>query len=126
MPQHETRTSFKSGNKAAEGNDKTQRMSTYIEAALEKTLGELDLGTMEGYETSMKIKEVLATKFIRRTLKAKDDSVFDKLMNSLMDRTEGKPKQATEISGPDGGPIELSNMTEEQLTAIIKAANEAK
>lgn len=33
----------------------------------------------------------------------------------IADRAEGKARQAMELSGPEGGPMDLWNMTDEQL-----------
>ena len=53
--------------------------------------------------------------------------------NSLLDRLYGKPSQAVEVSGPDGGPVELralvahmaATLTESQLDALIAAKDAA-
>ena len=53
--------------------------------------------------------------------------------NSLLDRLYGKPSQAVEVSGPDGGPVELralvahmaATLTETQLDALIAAKDAA-
>ena len=53
--------------------------------------------------------------------------------NSLLDRLYGKPSQAVEVSGPDGGPVEMralvahmaATLTEAQLDALIAAKDAA-
>ena len=53
--------------------------------------------------------------------------------NSLLDRLYGKPAQAVEVSGPDGGPVELraliahmaATLTEAQVDALIAAKDAA-
>lgn len=44
--------------------------------------------------------------------------------NALLDRGYGKPTQAVEHSGRDGGPIEYKNLSDEEIAARI-AAHEA-
>lgn len=36
----------------------------------------------------------------------------------LLDRVYGKPKQSQEISGPDGGPIDMSAASDQELRAL--------
>ena len=51
----------------------------------------------------------------------------------MLDRLYGKPSQAVEVSGPDGGPVELralvahmaATLTEAQLDALIAAKDAA-
>ena len=38
--------------------------------------------------------------------------------DKLLDRIEGKPKQATEISGPDGGPIQTESLLVDERPPI--------
>jgi hypothetical protein len=49
----------------------------------------------------------------------------------IAERTQGKPMRAVEISGPDGGALEIDHMTDEQLDQRINELlaelnNEAK
>jgi hypothetical protein len=37
----------------------------------------------------------------------------------ILDRAYGKPKQATEVSGPDGGPVAVVDMSDEQTRALV-------
>lgn len=45
-----------------------------------------------------------------------------------LDRVHGRPKQTTEVSGPDGGPLEvldLSRLSEAELVALAELAEKA-
>lgn len=85
-------TSFKKGNTAALGNDKTIRLSTWIDKVLDEEIGE-DLATVEGYDSAMQKREFLARKYVNKTIKEKDVSIFRSLFSEIADRTEGKAKQ---------------------------------
>lgn len=100
MPKHATSTSFGKGNKASEGNDKTMRLSTWLEKELDSIVGE-DESTLEGYEKGMQNRQFLARKLVRKAKKAKDDAVFKGLFAEIADRTEGKPSQS--IDHTSGG-----------------------
>lgn len=54
--------------------------------------------------------------------KSTDPQVRLAYIKEIADRTEGKPKQQTELTGKDGGPIEVSNLTTAELQALIEAA----
>lgn len=41
-----------------------------------------------------------------------DENVALKAINTVLDRAWGKPVQATEISGPDGEPVQIDNVSE--------------
>lgn len=41
-----------------------------------------------------------------------DENVALKAINTVLDRAWGKPVQATEISGPDGEPMQIDNVSE--------------
>jgi len=41
-----------------------------------------------------------------------DENVALKAINTVLDRAWGKPVQATEISGPDGEPVEMVNVSD--------------
>ena len=60
-----------------------------------------------------------------------DLGAMQKAANELMDRAYGKPKQATEVSGPDGGPIEhapldLSKLSDEDLREFRRIVDRAQ
>lgn len=40
--------------------------------------------------------------------------------HEIADRVEGKARQTLEVSGPEGGPLDLQFMTDEQLDARIR------
>ena len=39
-----------------------------------------------------------------------------KAIQLVAERTQGKPRRQMELSGPDGGPLDIQNMTEAELT----------
>ncbi len=41
-----------------------------------------------------------------------DENVALKAINTVLDRAWGKPVQATEISGPDGEPVQIDNVSD--------------
>ena len=45
------------------------------------------------------------------------------VLNAMLDRAHGKAKQVSEVSGKDGGPIEISG-AREKLLDMIKPADE--
>ena len=47
-------------------------------------------------------------------------------LKEVADRMDGKPKQATELSGPNGGPIEMrqaADLSDDQLAAIAAGSS---
>lgn len=80
-------------------------------------------GAPRGNQNSTRDKRAW-TNAIRRAVAQRDgdalrklaDKLFDmalegdlQAMKEIGDRLEGKPVQATEISGPEGGPVEVQN-----------------
>ena len=54
----------------------------------------------------------MAAMLLRRAKKS------DQVLMYIYDRLEGRPKQATELTGADGGPLEWLAMQKELLTAV--------
>ena len=42
-----------------------------------------------------------------------------KAIQLVAERVQGKPKRQLELRGPDGGPLDIHNMTDEELTQRI-------
>jgi HPt (histidine-containing phosphotransfer) domain-containing protein len=42
-----------------------------------------------------------------------------KAIQLVAERVQGKPKRQLELSGPDGGPLDIHNMTDEELNQRI-------
>lgn len=118
MPHHATPASFQPGNKAALGNDKTQRLSTWIDKQLDKP-APTDL---KGYEEGMTLRQLLAAQVVDTAVTTKDPNMKLAYVKEIADRTEGKPVQALEHSGADGGPIEVTSLTNAELADIIRKA----
>ncbi|MFD2500822.1 hypothetical protein ACFSTI_20755 [Rhizorhabdus histidinilytica] len=56
--------------------------------------------------------------------KGESESARVAAANALLDRGFGRPTQSHEHSGPNGGPIEYANLSDEEISARI-AAHEA-
>lgn len=78
------------------------RKSRMFEQALVREIKQRDLKDGEG-ETMRKIAAALLDKATAQDLVA---------IKETRDTLDGKPVQATELSGPDGGPIETKNKLE--------------
>lgn len=90
------------GNKNAA---KSKQWMAAIERALER-LGDASIDPDKPIERTPKMKtlDALAEAFVKK-LQADGDLGFYK---EFGDRLDGKPTQQTEISGPEGGPVEAS------------------
>ena len=51
---------------------------------------------------------------------SESDSARVSAANALLDRGYGKPKQATELTGKDGAPIEMSEMSDLEAVRRIR------
>jgi hypothetical protein len=89
---------FKKGNPGGPGRPPTP-----------KEIRELALNASP--EALKVVKAILANK------KVKPDTRL-KAADMLLDRGVGTAKQSVEVSGPDGGPIKLVSLTDEQLDAL--------
>jgi Family of unknown function (DUF5681) len=47
-----------------------------------------------------------------------------KAIQLVAERVQGKPKRQLELSGPDGGPLDIHNMTDEELNQRIAELTE--
>jgi hypothetical protein len=67
---------------------------------------------------------ILATvneeKIWQRLLRSRNDRIVLDSLKYLTDRRDGKAVQAMELSGLEGGPMDLWKMTDEQLDQRIK------
>lgn len=86
---------------APEGN-KNASKSRLFEQALIRAIKQRDLKAGDG-ETLRKVAEMLIDMAIAGNIKA---------FAEMRDTVDGKPMQAVEHSGPDGGPIETQNRLE--------------
>jgi hypothetical protein len=87
MPKHATSTSFKKGQQAALGNDKTAKLSTLLEIALKSA------NTRKEYEQARTLGAAIATDFANSYWQAKTVQDKKAVFSELMDRTEGKATQ---------------------------------
>lgn len=78
---------FKKGNKAALGNDKTMRLSTWLDKALR------DPATAEEYGEAMSQMQAISTDMVKQYWKAKSALEKKAVFDTLADRTEGKAQQ---------------------------------
>jgi hypothetical protein len=60
--------------------------------------------------------ELIALGAIHRAIKGSIDA-----LKEVTDRAEGRTRQAVELMGPGGGPIDISNLTPEQRDEELKA-----
>lgn len=109
---------FKKGNTAALGNDKTMRISTWIDKVLDEDMGDLaERLSLQGYERTMKKKEAAARKIVDRMLSSEDNGEFKALFQEVVDRTEGRPQQKIDHTTA-GRPF--VGMTDEQLEELLR------
>lgn len=79
-------------------------------------------------------KKRLIDQALEEMLTAKDSALAETIAKALLararkgdlraiqmiaERTQGRPRQAMELSGPEGGPLEIEDMTDEQLDERI-------
>lgn len=109
-------TSWKKGDKPALNNDKTAKLSVFFAKALKEAK------TLTEYEGIRSQAEAIATDFVHSYWDAKTITDKKTVIEVLADRTEGKPKQITELSGIDGSPIEVDTIhtySDEDLKNIV-------
>ncbi len=86
----------KSGNpEGTKTKPKEGRVSTWLLKELDKQ-AKLDENTKEGYESMVTNAQLLAEKIVKRALSDDDQSLA--YIKEVLDRTEGKPKQSTDIT----------------------------
>lgn len=61
--------------------------------------------------------ELLINRIMKQAIQYGDQKMIKQIWNYV----DGMPKQAHEISGKNGGPIEFSNLTDEQLNTFISS-----
>jgi predicted YcjX-like family ATPase len=85
-------------------------------------------GTISDLEKLKDDKNASILKMLFATVAAKAMKQGDHAaLSSLLDRIVGKPKQVVEMSGPEGAPIEMSNVSEaERMERIAKIEQELK
>ena len=98
MPKRATSTSIKPGEKKALGNDKTLNVTTWLKVELEN---------VEDYGEKMKVAKRIAHDFVQTLMTTPDPALKLQYFKELMDRTEGKPKQSTDVTS-GGNPITVA------------------
>lgn len=104
---------------AAKGNNYAGKAKAYegaIKRALARRFGSVDDGL-----------NAIADKLVEDAIAAEDAKLRINARQEIADRLDGKPKQQTEISGADGGPImvaDATKLTDDELAAI--AANRSE
>lgn len=101
-----TRTSFKKGNKAHEGYDKTLSLSNWLDRELKRELEDSD-----DYGERMTVAKQIARDVISTLRTTENADTKLAYFKEIADRTEGKSKQSTEITGGDGGPLKFEIVT---------------
>jgi hypothetical protein len=85
---------------AAPAGNQNAKKGRMFEQALVRAIKQRDITAGDG-ETLRAVAEALLTKAIDGDITAAKE---------IRDTLDGKPKQQTEISGPDGGPVEVSRI----------------
>lgn len=85
-------TSFKKGNTASLGNMKEHRLSTQLDILLKKVNENKD------YDTKLLNAQVLANKVFNTAMSTDDPRTLLDYFKEIADRTEGKPKQSTDVT----------------------------
>lgn len=106
---------IKKGDKLALGNDKSLRLSTWVDKYLDDEIP----NTLPGYVEGLTYRKYLSKKLLNLTAKMNDGLAFKAMFSEIRNTTEGMPKQSTEITGKDGGPIEFAKYSDEDLKKII-------
>ena len=91
------------------GNPGGRPKGRLIDEALEELL----------LENDSELALAIAKKLLSR---AKSGEV--KAIQLVVERVQGKPKRQIELSGPDGGPLDIHNMTNEELDQRIAELTE--
>ena len=72
-------------------------------------------------ELARQYTDIAMATLARVAAKSDNDSAAVAAANSILDRAYGRPRQAIEHTGANGGPIaitDLSNLTDDQLAAL--------
>lgn len=99
------------------GNPGGRPRSKHISDAYRSILAEPFPGDPEGRTYA----EIIALGAIRSAIKHGDVNI----LREITDRTEGRARQAVELTGKDGGPLDIASLTPEQRDAeLAKLAGE--
>ena len=101
---------LKPWSKGVSGNPGGRPKKTPLADACRELLSRPAPGDKTGRSYADAIAEQLAKKALAGDIPA---------AREIADRAEGKARQAMEVSGPEGGPVEIGNMTDEQLDERI-------
>lgn len=107
MAHADAKTRESAGFIARNGKQGRPRKPTVIEAIREKVEAQADEVVAKLWHMANNAERavVVGTGPQARVEIVPDHDLRLKALRELLDRSHGKPKQATEISGPDGGPI---------------------
>jgi len=83
------------GARIAKANDKTLRFTTFIEKALERVIP----NSLEEYNEIRTYRQQLAEKLVDTAITSDEPGMALAYIKEIADRTEGKPKQSTELTG---------------------------
>lgn len=112
-----TPASFKKGQS---GNPKgaplkEEQISHWIRKAL------ADASTSKEYGEAMTQAQAMATDYVKQYWKAQTIQEKSLVFEKVSDRSEGKPKQLTELTGKDGKDLfSMEAKTDEELKAILE------
>jgi len=106
-------TSFKKGDKAALGNDKTMSISEMLKHELNENVG--DMSTVSGYDAELTRRRAISKKLIEKALREKESMVFKALFSEIADRTEGKALQRNDVTS-DGEKMAVLFVKPEKMT----------
>ena len=95
------------------GRPKRRPLTEYYEALVEQPLPE-ELRVGLKLKQGATYGEAIALGLARAAIKGKTEAARE-----IADRLEGKARQAVEVSGPEGGPVDVQFMTDEQLDQRI-------
>lgn len=90
---------FGKGNKAALGNDKTLRLSTWLDKKLDEPID------IEGYDKTITFRQAMSQDMVHQYFKATEPLIKKQIFDTIADRTEGKPKQTNQLQNPDGSAV---------------------
>jgi hypothetical protein len=97
--------------KGVSGNPGGRPKKTPLADACRELLNKPAPGDKSGRSYAEAIAEKLAKKALAGNIPA---------AREIADRAEGKARQAMEVSGPEGGRLEIENMTDAQLDERIR------
>lgn len=96
-----------------------------FESAYKRVLAQaLDAKTVEEYEGAINRMDGLAHRAIKILETTDNEAVFFTGLDKIADRTEGKPKQAVEHTGEDGGPLVVKLMQYKEESTELSTDND--